>query len=264
MSPEQARINIAAAEESIAYAQANGLHVLPHWFENIERAEEVLRSASASSNGMPERSRSFEPSARVASRKPAWHLRSSEPAARKHGPSAHEVPELQETGSGFRVKLNATVCKAMEQEVLQTLWQFDSQEVETGGWLYALYAPDDDRVTIAHASGPGHNGKHGGGWTRLSDPSEVEEAFDDALAQARLVRVGDWHSHPVRDSIPSDADLAKWARHSDEAGVLPYSGVIVTPGEVGWMSPEFHGWITREDDRGLLVCEPGRIDERFG
>jgi hypothetical protein len=30
------------------------------------------------------------------------------------------------------------------------------------------------------------------------------------------------------------------------------------------MSPEFHGWITREDDRGLLVCEPGRIDERFG
>jgi hypothetical protein len=58
--------------------------------------------------------------------------------------------------------------------------------------------------------------------------------------------------------------LAAWARHSEDAGVLPYAGVIVTPGEVGWMSPEFHGWITRDHDRGLLVCEPGRIDERFG
>src|SRR6266545_2022399 len=132
MLPEQARINIAAAEECIAYAQAHGLHVLPHWFETIERAEEVLRSASASSNGRPERSRSFEPSARVAGRKPAWHLRSSEPAARKHGPSSHEVPELLEIGSGFRVELNAAVCKAMEQEVLHAIWQFDSQEVETG------------------------------------------------------------------------------------------------------------------------------------
>jgi proteasome lid subunit RPN8/RPN11 len=96
------------------------------------------------------------------------------------------------------------------------------------------------------------------------EPNQVEAACGEILARARLVRVGDWHSHPVRDASPSDADLAAWARHSKDAGVLPYAGVIVTPGEVGWMSPEFHGWITREDDRGLLVCEPGRIDERFG
>jgi hypothetical protein len=48
--------------------------------------------------------------------------------------------------------------------------------------------------------------------------------------------------------MPSDVDLANWARHSDEAGGVPYSSLIVTPGEVGWMSPEFHGWVTREDD----------------
>lgn len=99
---------------------------------------------------------------------------------------------------------------------------------------------------------------------RLDDRREqVVREFEVSVA-SRLLRAGDWHSHPVRDPIPSDADLAAWARHSEEAGVLPYAGVIVTPGEVGWMSPEFHGWITREDDRGLLVCEPGRIDERFG
>jgi hypothetical protein len=37
---------------------------------------------------------------------------------------------------------------------------------------------------------------------------------------------------------------------------LPYFGVVVTPGEVGWMTPEFYGWVTREDDRGCLVAEP--------
>jgi hypothetical protein len=33
-----------------------------------------------------------------------------------------------------------------------------------------------------------------------------------------------------------------------EAGGVPYSGLIVMPGEVGWMTPQFHGWVTREDD----------------
>jgi hypothetical protein len=47
---------------------------------------------------------------------------------------------------------------------------------------------------------------------------------------------------------------------NNDSRVLPHIRVIVTPGEVGWMTPEFHGWVTREDDRGLLVCEPSRID----
>jgi proteasome lid subunit RPN8/RPN11 len=264
MSPEQARINIAAAEESIAYAQANGLHVLPHWLENIERAEEALRSASASSNGRPERSRSFEPSARVAGRKPAWYLRSTEEASETRSGRGEACPELCETGSGFRVQLTAAVCKAIEQEVSGAIWEFDSREIETGGYLYALHPADDDWVAITYASGPGSNGQHGSGRVRLGDASKVEADLEDFLPRATLVRVGDWHSHPWRDPVPSSADLRVWGRHADETGVLPYTGVIVTPGEVGWMSPEFHGWITREDDRGLLVCEPGRIDERFG
>jgi proteasome lid subunit RPN8/RPN11 len=98
-----------------------------------------------------------------------------------------------------------------------------------------------------------------------AEPSRCQAAsFEDCLLQTQLVRVGDWHSHPNDDPIPSDADLRTWGLHSEDAGVVPYAGVIVTPGEVGWMTPEFYGWVTREDDRGLLVCGPGRIDERFG
>jgi hypothetical protein len=42
---------------------------------------------------------------------------------------------------------------------------------------------------------------------------------------------------------------------------LLYVGVVVTPGEVGWMTPEFYGWVTCEYERRLRVCEPARIDE---
>jgi hypothetical protein len=199
ISPEQARINIAAAEDCIAYAEANGLHVLPHWFETIERAEEVLRSASASSNGRPERSRSFEPSARVAGRKPAWYLRSSEEASQTRSRRGEACPELCESGSGFIAQLTAAVCKTIEEEVLGAIWEFGSRQIETGGYLYALYSADDDQVAITYASGPGSNGQHGSGRVRLGDASAVEAEFEDILARARLVRVGDWHSHPWRD-----------------------------------------------------------------
>lgn len=76
---------------------------------------------------------------------------------------------------------------------------------------------------------------------------EIEADFDDCLVQARLVRVGDWHSHPSDDPDPSDADLRAWSRHSDDADVLPYVGVVVTPGELGWTMSRFYGWVTRED-----------------
>jgi hypothetical protein len=32
------------------------------------------------------------------------------------------------------------------------------------------------------------------------------------------------------------------------------------PGEdLGWMAPEFVGWVTREDENGVLVCEATQI-----
>lgn len=265
MLPEQARYNIAAYSEMIADACADGRRVQPWWTEALERAEESLRSPGTH---RPQRSRSLEPSTRPSTRRPPWYLSNSEETSRRgrSDPSrpASEAPELRETGSGFRVELTNSVCKAIEQEVLSAIWGFDSREIETGGYLYALYWPDEDRVGVMHASGPGHNGRHGSGQVRLGDPNDVESGFDDTLTRAGLVRVGDWHSHPNDDPIPSDADLRIWGRHSDDADVSPYAGVIVTPGEVGWMTPELHAWITREDDHGLLVCEPGRIEERFG
>jgi proteasome lid subunit RPN8/RPN11 len=261
ISLEQARINIAAAQEAIDYARAHGLKVLPHWLETIRQNEQRLEGTALLNGGtrpQRSRSRSLEPSARVASRRPKWHLRSSEPTAR-HVRSANEAPELLETGSGFTIQICVSACGAIEREALEAIWQFDSRVVESGGYLYALYPSNDERALIVHASGPGRNGDHGPGRVRLSDPSDVESDFGELEARAGLVLCGDWHSEPGRDPIPSDADLVAWANNSDRAGILPYASIIATPGEIGWTTPELHGWVTREDEDGFLVCEPAKV-----
>lgn len=262
ISSQQARINIAAAQEAIDYARSHGLKVLPNWLETIRRNEQVLGPTVLLNGTRAERSRSREP----------WRLPRSEEVSRARSCSEEVsrarscsdganrvIPTLQETGSGFEITLGGMVASTIEQEIVEAFWRFESREIETGGWLYALYQPDDQRISIAHASGPGRNGNHGPGRVRLSRPSVLEADFDDVLARARFIRVGDWHSHPARDPIPSDADLALWARNSSDAGVLPYASVIVTPEEVGWMTPTFSGYVIQAEEDEYLVCRPARI-----
>ncbi len=231
-------------------AWAEGREVEPGELEAWQRRLEQRLGTGGSGTG---RSRSFEPSNRPAT------SRSEETSRRSRSDAS---PELRETGSGFRIELSGGVCAAIEHEVVAAVWEFDSREVETGGYLYGFWPPDDDCVQIVHASGPGSTGEHGSGRVRLSDPSQVEADFAEHLVRAKLVRVADWHSHPWRDPIPSPADIRNWARASEEADVFPYAGVIAMPGEdVGWMAPQFVGWVIREDDNGVLVCEPAVVEQ---
>jgi proteasome lid subunit RPN8/RPN11 len=245
-------------------AQAEGRRVAPGEIEAWERRLGIADFQIDLGRELWPRlggSRSCELSTRPATRRPPWYLpsRSGKETSRRSRSDAS--PELRETGSGFRIELSGGVCAAIEHEVVAAIWEFDSREVETGGYLYGFSPPDDHRVGIVHATCPGPTSQHGSGRVRLSDPSQIEAAFEEQLVQ--LVRVGDWHSHPWRDPIPSPADTRRWGRASEEAGVLPYAGVIAMPGEgVGWMAPQFVGWVIREDDNGVLVCEPGKIDER--
>jgi hypothetical protein len=221
------------------------------------------KSPSILSGSGPPSPRSASPDSRSASGRPRWYLRSADEtsARRRSRPSgsSRELPELHETGSGFAVALSPSTSKAIGEEVLAALWEFDNREIETGGYLYGFYLPDEDGVSVVFASGPGHNGKHASRQVQLSDPSEIEVPVDG------LIWVGDWHSEPVQwdtDSLPSDPDLSMWARHSEEAGVLPYASLIVTPApDLGWTCPRFNGWITREDEDGVLVCEPAKVSD---
>jgi proteasome lid subunit RPN8/RPN11 len=238
-------------------ARAEGREVEPG---EIEAWERRLGIDSYEIKG-PQRS-SWSPSPR-SDIGPRWHLRSADETSTRSRSRPSSLPELHETGgSGFTVALSPSVSTAIQEEVLAAIWEFDSREIETGGYLYGLYPADEDRVSIVYASGPGHNGKHGSGRMRLSDPNDVESSFDDTLRRAGLVRVGDWHSHPWDDPIPSDADLRAWGSNSDDAGVLPYTAVIATPApDLGWTCPRLNGWVTREDEQGVLICEPAKVSD---
>jgi hypothetical protein len=232
------------------------------WQKRLPRGPEGFLKPELDRPGSA-RSRSFDPTTRPAGRRPRWHLPSSSEETPRRS-LAGESAELLETGSGFRIGLSSGVYTSIERAVAAAVWDFDSREVESGGWLYAHWPVDatDESVVIVHASGPGSNASHGNGTVRLSDPGDVEADFDDFVARQRLVRVGDWHSHPSRDPEPSPKDLSAWPQHADAVGRLPYIGVIATAGEdVGWMTPEYVGWVIREDEHGVLVCEPGRIEE---
>jgi proteasome lid subunit RPN8/RPN11 len=91
-----------------------------------------------------------------------------------------------------------------------------------------------------------------------SQPIEVKAEFEAVLRRAALVHVGEWHSHPTVDATPSEDDRNSWAAVW-ATGFLPYAAVIVTPGELGWTTPKFHGYVTLEDDDGRLVAQPAIV-----
>lgn len=174
--------------------------------------------------------------------------------------SVREAPELE--AAHFEIRLTAGVMRTIEQQVADAMWRFDRRDVESGGWLFAHDAPDAECVHLAYASGPGPEAEHGNGRVRLTDALKASLWLDDLSITSRLIRVGDWHSHPSDDPEPSDADLSAWQKNHRAADASQWVSLIVTPGpEMGWMAPRFHGYVTREDESGVLVCDPATVRE---
>jgi hypothetical protein len=252
--------------QRIERARAEGREPSP---QDLKRAAEIELRERAHRIDELTGTRTWEDSAQDFARARArsrWQVDDGLSQSRAPSPSADvngdEVPELVSAGSGFRIRVAPSALTAIEREVGDAMWRFDEREVETGGYLYALYAPEPEGVRIVHASGPGPSSEHWRTKLRLSQPEQVRAAFPQALGPSLLLRVGDWHGHPVPDPVPSEADLKSWMHSQESAGVSRYVGLIVTPGrEMGWMSPDFHGWVTRQDERGALVCEGAKVSE---
>jgi hypothetical protein len=219
---------------------------------------------SASPAGASQRSRpSWHLEARERSRPPAprrpWDVDAKDPV--RDAPEA-EAAELEATRPTFEIRLTAGVCTSIQREVVDAMWRFDRQDVESGGWLYAVYPPDVDSVRVVYASGPGPEAKHASGELLLTNPSAASSWVDDVGITSRLRRCGDWHSHPVRDPKPSPKDVSTWETHRRAAGVSHYASLIVTPGkDMGWMAPVFNGYVTHEDEHGVLVCDGAAVWE---
>jgi hypothetical protein len=150
----------------------------------------------------------------------------------------------------------------MEREMREVIWAFDSQ-VETGGWLYAHYAPDAEGVIVVQATGPGASAEHSEGRLRLSHPRELE-----AELAPSVVLVGDWHAHPWTwtgdpTDQASEADEQAWrGRLETLTSCSRWVGLIFTPGAMGWSSPVYHGFLTRRNEDGVVICEQATVLER--
>jgi hypothetical protein len=129
---------------------------------------------------------------------------------------AYPTPKRPGSGRPRCNNLSALVADCALDDAWRDIVQFVDA---TGDVILASIAFETKRVSllIRHAVAEDLalvHGRSDRGWTRLSDPSEVEEAFDDALAQARLVRVGDWHSTRSETRSPR---MSTWRTGPDTA-----------------------------------------------
>ena len=183
--------------------------------------------------------------------------------------------------SPIAVVLDESARTRIVNEVLEWASDHPGEGRESGGYLFgrrlrsrsiALDPQEPDLLEVTFAAYPGE------GTQRSSH--EMRHDSDHALSLARTFGrqgrrerlVGDYHSHPDGDGVPSGGDLRGWLRSFQLLGVQDrysphwllgdevtpncYLGVIVTrSGFGGWTWPQFHVWITREED-GRVVCEP--------
>lgn len=191
-------------------------------------------------------------------------------------PAAGVARRPASTSTGPKVELRANRPARFEVSLGETAFKIERQAgsvfswagrfVETGGWLFAHYRPSYRQVIVVHASDSGPASKHWSGRVELSTVAEVEAEFDEWTARAGLRLVGSWHTHDgYGNGVPSPQDLRSGAGMLEETGLLNWTELIVTPSrEIGWLSPEFHGWVVWRsvDPETLerpLVCDPATV-----
>lgn len=114
---------------------------------------------------------------------------------------------------------------------------------ETGGILLGHESADDLRVTVAGGPGP----------AALRTPNRFLRDLDYATALADRahardgsVWLGEWHTHPEGQVVPSEIDLATYSRHlADESlGFVRFLAIIVLPcPDHGWDHVHFACWV---------------------
>jgi proteasome lid subunit RPN8/RPN11 len=118
--------------------------------------------------------------------------------------------------------------------------------LEVGGWLYG----NSGSIVFA---GIGEAANPTSAWL---DPDEWDAVR--RLAPG-LSPIGDAHSHPTGDLLPSDTDMKAWSRGAKLAGGFWY-GLILGPSRDSWSQPSCAAWITVANGN-LPFCEPLQLRE---
>ena len=169
------------------------------------------------------------------------------PAPAKTARPKTKVSLVRDRTPRFEVELTPDLVCSIEEEIRETLGTYGI--VETGGYLVSHRL---DYIGIQ--TGPGPKSTHAAHRFQLDDSAAGRWLDSDPLLRI----VGDWHLHPGDDDgVPSDHDVRGLAGHT----TLPmshYVGIVATKGEIGFTTPELHGWVAFYDG-DTAVCEPARL-----
>lgn len=120
-----------------------------------------------------------------------------------------------------RVRLSAAAWETIVNEVSAA-----NDGLETGGIL--LGRQHDDYIEVTVAGDPGPNAKQEP--TRfLRDLGHARTLAESAWTTDQSQWIGEWHTHPNTEPLPSPIDLDSYARHLEDPdlGFTHFTSVII-------------------------------------
>lgn len=157
-------------------------------------------------------------------------------------PTPARLPHLQggmTTASNLTIEVAANALNTIADEAKRS-----SDGLETGGILLGHDTPR--RISIRQAGGPGPNAQRGPR-TFLRDRDHAQQLADAAWQEDSSQWIGEWHTHPSTDLIPSYLDLNSYLRHlrDPELHLDRFLAVIVGLGPSGGITAVT--WLITED-----------------
>lgn len=153
-----------------------------------------------------------------------------------------------------RVLIQHATCNALDNEMTRC-----ADQREAGGILLGHLRGKD--VEVVAWTTPGPSDLRSLFSFERSDPRH-QEAADDAWIASRGTQtwVGEWHTHPRGDVVPSDIDLKTWTKHARNEK-RPMVFVLVVPGNWGVFLATPH--LLRKNITKLEQCECGTVGRIF-
>jgi integrative and conjugative element protein (TIGR02256 family) len=159
-----------------------------------------------------------------------------------------------------------TECVRLTHEAVTTIAaeaEVSTDGLETGGILLGFDADALGEALVMEAGGPGSRAERRGDFFRR-DLEHAQALADDAFARTTARWIGEWHTHPHGQLVPSRKDLRTYRSflRDPELAFDSFVAVIVGSGDEGWRRPRAAAWLieTRRVLPALLLPSAERLE----
>jgi integrative and conjugative element protein (TIGR02256 family) len=152
------------------------------------------------------------------------------------------MPHVREPLKSGRTRIGRIVLEPAAAEMILKESRRSADGNETGGVLLGDFTADGSaRVPVA--GGPGPAAVHRPAYF-LRDLQHAQRLAAEVFADTGSEWIGEWHTHPGADPIPSTRDLNTYLGFlaDPELRLDAFVTIIVTPAG-SWHQPQAHGWV---------------------